>query len=799
MFKSYIKIGWRNIRKNGFHSLANVFGLAIGLAFTLLIAAYVWNELSVNKDLRNAGQQFILQTKWKDADMGSNLTTFGPLAKALFEQYPSLVKSYYRWDGIGSNVSKGDKVFREGLQVGDSTLLHMYGFKLLHGDVRTALNDPFSLIISTDRAKKYFGKTDVIGQTLTIESFLGTKHDFKITGVMEPPPENSVTRVAKNIDNGFFIPLNTLNFFGRMPLEDWRNQYTVGYLELQKGIGAKELQKPIAQLVQQHASPQVAANATPYLVPLKEYYVKKDNGLARKMLYTVSFIALFILIMAIINFINISIAKSSTRIKEIGVRKVMGGLKKQLMLQFLTESVILVFFAMLLALFIYYLGNPFLSGILGKQIPALTTFPPSFVLLPVLLIVVIGCMAGIYPALVLSTLKAVDSLKGKLKSVNENILVRKSLTGFQFLTASVVLIGAFIVTKQISFFFNKDLGFDKEFILSAQVPRDWSDAGVQRMQTVRNEFASLPQVASVAISWSIPDGNGQGGLPVYLQGKDSTQAVATEEMDTDENYINTYKISMKAGQFFTSRTDSNKVVINETASKALGFKNADEAVGKQIILPGKNAFTVLGVTQDYHFGSMQNKIPPITFIHVDLSNLYRFLSFKLKPGNIAASIEALQKKWSALLPGSAFEYKFMDDALAKLYESELQLKKAAQTASLLAIVIVMLGVIGLISLSVQKRTKEIGVRKVLGASIANIISLFLKEFLPVLLIGGLISLPISFYLMRGWLNNYAYRIDLTALPFLISIALLVFITCLVIALQIAKTAVESPVKNLRTE
>jgi ABC-type antimicrobial peptide transport system permease subunit len=798
MLRSYIKIAWRHICKNWFHSSINVLGLSIGLGLSFLIAGYVWNELRVNDDLKNASSQFIIQSKWKNPDMGYEIATLAPLAKALKEQYPGLVANYYRYDGVTSNVSKGDKVFREGLQVGDSTFLNMYGFDLLYGDERTALSQPFSVVLTEEKARKYFGKTDVVGETITIESFSGTKHDFLITGVMKTPVENSVTQLSTGYYNEFYIPAASIGFFGRN-LDQWENAYIAGYIQLQKGVQPEDLQKPMEQLIRQNASPQTAANLTPYIVALKDYHLKKEKGLVIKMLLTVSFIALFILVMAVINFVNVSISKSSTRIKEIGVRKVMGGLKNQLVQQFMIESIVLVFIATLIALAIYTLSGSFFSEIIGKQLPRLSSFHVSFLLVPLILTIVIGCLAGVYPALVLSNLKAVDSVKGKLTSIKENILFRKTLVGFQFFTASIVFAGVLIITKQINMFFGNSLGYDKELIISAQVPRDWSEAGIQRMQMIKNELATLPQVRSVSLSWSIPDGAGIGSLPVYTKGKDSTQALPTEAMVTDENYIHTYSIPIQAGRFFSDRRDSASLVLNETAAKALGWKNVHDAIGEQLFLPGNSSGTIIGVTKDFHFGSMQEKIKPMTFVHTDASNMYRYLSFKLKPGDITGSLETIQKKWSALLPGSAFEYRFMDETLARLYRSEMQLKKAAQLATVLAFVIVMLGIIGLISLNLQKRTKEIGIRKVLGASAFHISYLFLKEFLPAILISGLVSIPVAAFIMQGWLDDYDYRISLTAQPFLIAITVLGLLTIFLIIIQITKTVMENPVKSLRTE
>ena len=417
-------------------------------------------------------------------------------------------------------------------------------------------------------------------------------------------------------------------------------------------------------------------------------------------------------------------------------------------------------------------------------------------------IVFVGIVAGIYPAFVLSSLKAVESLKGKLNSVKENVLLRKLLVAFQFGTAAIVFTGAIIISQQVNLFFSNDLGYNKDYIVAAQVPRDWSAAGVTRMESIRRQFAAMPQVSNVTLSYEVPDGNNSGNFPVYKDGADSTTAITSQLLYTDEYYASTYGIPMAAGIFYSppgAYTDSTKLVINEATATALGWKNAQEAIGKQVRFPGGGStFTIAGVTKDFHFGSMQKAIQPAVFLHVGVTNTFRFFSFKLKPGDMGNTIADLQKKWSALMPGAPFEYKFMDDTLRNLYKSEIQLKKASYTATVLSLIIALLGVIGLVSLSIQKRTKEIGIRKVLGSSVGGIIALFMREFLIVIGIAGLIACPITWIIMHGWLNDYAYRITLTAMPFVISVAGLALITALLIAVQTIKAGTDNPVKSLRT-
>ena len=801
MLKSYLKIAWRNLWKNKAFSVINIFGLSIGIAFSLLIGAYVWGELQVNRQLKDADNQYIILSKWKDPNMGFEIGSSAALPKALTETYPGLVVNYFHDDLVTSNVSKGDKHFRENLQIGDSTMFKMYGFKLAYGNAETALNDPFSVVISTNMALKYFGKTDVVGQTINFESFSGDKHDFMVTGVLPPLPQNSVTELTK-WRSEFFFNINSSKYFKRN-LDGWDNTGLQCYVELQPGIKPQQVEAAMHSLLIKNASPHVAQNLTPYLVSLKDYNQEANGGIIKKMIWTLSCIAFFILMMAVINFVNICIGRASGRMREMGIRKVMGSLRKQLIWQFLAESTLLVMIATVFALVIYLLARPFFGDILGRDITSLFAFPVYFWLFPIMFALLIGLLAGIYPALVLSSLKSVDSLKGKLTSVKESVLFRKSLVVFQFSTAAVVLIAAVIISKQINLFFSNNLGYNKDYIVTAQLPRDWSPKGVQKMESIRYQLTLMQQVKNVSLSYIIPDGNTGGNYSVYRQGANPSQPIIAQGLTVDNQYASTYNIPLKAGQFFKpvyTPADSTDVVINETEVKALGFKNAEEAIGQKIMSPGYPvASTICGVIADFHFGSMQAKILPITFNNVNYSTYYRYFSIKLKPGDIQQNLSILQKKWAELMPGAPFEYKFMDDTLKDLYSIELQLKKAAYIATFLAVIIVLLGVLGLISLSIQKRTKEIGIRKVLGSSVAGIISLFMKDFMGVVLIAGLIACPLAYLIMQKWLDDYAYKISISFSPFILSIGLLTVITAFLIMLQTTKAAFTNPVKSLRSE
>lgn len=801
MILNNIKIAWRNLKNKKFYTTIHLVGLFTGICFAIMISAFVWQEFQVNRNLRNSEQQYILTSKWKDPSMGIDFTTLAPIAQQLKEQYPHLVANYYRWDGITSIVSNGTTNFRKGILLGDETLLDIFGFEMLYGNAKTVFENPFSVVITEARAIKFFGKTDVVGNTLAIQNFEGEDHDFLITGVLKDIPENSINQINATADNDFFIAKNSATYFDRENFEDWNNPYYVSYVELQKGVEASDLALPLETLIKMHTSEEVQQNLTVLPVKLTDYYLEKDNAAAGRMLYILSFIGLFMLLMAMINFINISISHSGKRMREIGIRKVLGGNRKQLIIQFLTESIILVAFATLLACISYSFLRPWFGKLLGKDLIAFSEMPYAFAIIPFILIVILGFLAGFYPALVISSFKSIDAIQGKLKNSLSNTILRKVLVGFQYVTALVVLIIAIIVAQQINYFFGKGLGYDKEYIVTASLPRDWTPDGVQKMITVRDAFEKIPAVKKVSLSYVIPDGGIGFQVTGYKSGANPNAPVTAQGLVTDDSFIETYQIPLLAGTYLSKGdTSPDEVVINLKAVQSYGFESAEDAVGQQITLVGEDApLNIHGVIDDFHFESMHQPIKPQVIFSVDDSPIYRYLSFKLNSGSINESIKDIEKQWGILLPGSSFEYKFMDDTLASLYATEIQFKRAANVATLLALLIALLGVFGMVALSIDKRVKEIGIRKVLGASIASIGVLFVKEFFIILLVAIVIACPLGYWLMNGWLQNYTYQTTIGIDPFIIAILLVGGITVGLILLQTLKIARANPVKSLRNE
>ena len=590
--------------------------------------------------------------------------------------------------------------------------------------------------------------------------------------------------------------------YGQIDLDDW-NSVIISYIQLNKGVRQGDLIKPLQQLLKLHTSPDVQKNMLVRFVPLSSAYLDANNATIRKMIYTLSLTALFILLMAVVNFINISIGNSTSRLKEIGLRKVFGSAKKQLILQFLTESLILVFIAACLSLIIYQLLQPFFSNFIGKSIPSLLSFPLYFIAILIVFVLIVGLMSGFYPAIILSSVQIAESVKGKLKAVNENILLRKIFVGFQFFIAIVVFISAIIISKQVSYNINTDLGFDKEQLLNIRLPRKWTNEGVRQMETVRNELTALPGVINASVNYTVPGWNASDVPAFYKQGDNDENTVGTFGIISDDKYAETFKIPILAGRFFSGSDvayDSSSIVINETLLKDLGWHSADESIGKIVINDNDNkSYTISGVVKDFHVESKQITIKPLAFLNIFRNNTYRYLSIRIKPGNIQQTIEALQKKWAALEPDEAFSFSFMDETLEMMYNSDLQLKNASYLATILAVIIVLLGTVGIISLSIAKRTKEIGIRKLLGASVINILALFIKDVLLLIIIATLIAFPTAYLIMKFWLNNYAYRIDINGYPFLTVFLFMMFITTLLICFQTIKAAIVNPVKSLKTE
>jgi ABC-type antimicrobial peptide transport system permease subunit len=801
MLKNYFKIASRHLTSHKLFSLINISCLAIGITFSMIIGIYILNQEAVNSQLKNVENQYIIKSKWKTKDMGIDITTLGPLAKTLRSEYPDLVAGYYRYNPVSNIVSAGDKHFKEAIAIGDTTFVSMYGLPVLYGNPKQAFENNNSAVITEAMAQKLFGRKDVIGERVSIQTTVNDEsQDYTVSAVLKDIPYNSVFNLVGDT-YGVFVPsVGNRYYQGGDGADNWNQLFEVGMIELQNGISPKDLEKPLKQILAKYTPEPIQKNLEVELAPVATYY--SGSSAVQKMITTLSLVALFILLMAIINFVNINIGISSYRLKEIGLRKVFGGARRQLIFQFITEAVLLTFIAALISIIFYELLRPTFANILNTTFVPFWKFTFSRFLLLGLLVIVVGFISGIYPAFILSSSNVLHAIKGKIDSAKGGLMLRRVLLIIQFTIAIVVFICAINVSKQVSYVFNKDLGYNKEQLLVINaMPKQWDSAGVRRMENIKSSLQQLSFVKDASLSFEVPDRKPPNAIDLLPVGSSISQPVFIPGSVADKDYAATFGLHVLSGSFFNQQGANipAQVVLNESAAKALGFTD-ESAIGKQVKWVSANVMlTVSGVVKDYHYSSLQQKIEPVAFTNVEDALSYRFLTVKLNTLDIPDAISEVKQKWKSLSPNSPFEYTFMDDNFQSLYQSELQLQSAADIATILNLVIVFMGIFGVVAFTLAKRSKEIAVRKVLGAGVKNIILLFIKDYAVLIFIANIIAWPFAYMIVNRWLESYAYRIQQSIIPYFFAAAFVFATAFIFITLQCFKTAQANPVKNLRSE
>lgn len=801
MFKNYFKIAIRHLTKHKLFSLINVLCLSIGITFSIIIGVYILNEEGVNGELKNVANQYIIKSKWKTKDMGLDITTLGPLAKTLKAEYPALVADYYRYNPVTNVVSAGDKYFKEDIAIGDTTFISMYGLPLLYGNKSQAFDNNNSAVITETMAQKLYGKKDVVGQRISIQTTVNNEsQDYTVSAVLKDMPYNSVFNLVGDT-YGVFVPSEGNRYYQSGDgADNWNQLFEVGMVELKKGITPKDLEIPLKQILAKYTPETIQKNLEVQLAPVKSYY--SGSNAVQKMITTLSIVAAFILLMAIINFVNINIGISSYRLKEIGLRKVFGSARKQLITQFITEALLLTFFAAIISLLLYELLRPTFGNILNTSFEPFWKFSIDKFLLLFSLVFGIGFISGIYPAFILSASNVLLAVKGKIDSAKGGLALRRTLLVIQFTLAIIVFISALFVSKQISYVFNKDLGYNKDqLMIITAFPKQWDSAGVKKMEYIKSGLEQLSFVKDASISFEVPNRKPPNAIDLLPTGSNINQPIFIAGTVADKDYAATFGLRLEAGSFF-NQDDANipgQIVLNESAAKALGY-TSESAIGKQIKWVSANTtLTVCGVVKDYNYSSLQEKIEPVAFTNFEDAQTYRFLTLKLNTSNMANAIKEVKDKWKSLSPNAPFDYTFMDHEFQSLYQSELQLKSATNIAAILNLVIVFMGIFGVVAFTLAKRSKEIAIRKVLGAEVSNIILLFIKDYAWLILIANIIAWPLAYMIIHHWLQGFAYRISQNAMPYLFA-GLVVFVLASVfITLQCFKTAVANPVGNLRSE
>jgi putative ABC transport system permease protein len=812
MLKNYLKVAWRNLLKNKTFSLINIIGLASGLACFILIALYVADELSYDRFNEKAGRIYRIHA---DIVFGGNklhlAVASDPMGSALKKDYPQ-VEEYVRFfNSSGSKlIKKGDQYINENNVVhADSTLFDVFTLPLIAGDGKTALNDPNTVVISESAAKKYFGTTDVIGKSIETNDNGSTL--YKITALIKDIPHNSHFNfdMIFSMDN---VQYQWGNFLSH-------NHQT--YLLLKPGTDYKAFEKNFPQFIAKYVVPQAAqfmqiksmdefekaGNKLEYsLMPLTDIHLHSDrypelgvNGNIQYV-YIFSVIALVVLVLACINFMNLSTARSAARAKEVGIRKVVGSEKRYLIRQFLTESILTTVLATGLAIAISWICMPWFNNLSAKELQISDLLQPKYLSFLIALPIVVGLLAGIYPAFVLSSFNPIVVLKGKLSGGLKRSNLRNVLVVGQF-TMSIFLIAAtIIVFRQLNYIQTKKLGFNKDQVL---VINGTGALGNNR-DVFKNEVSKFPGVKGSSYAGYLPVSNSSRNDVSFSTSAamNAQNSLNMQVWNVDYDYIPLMEMEMIKGRNFSKEfgTDSNATIINEAAAKLLGW---DDPVGKKLYTYfqdqfGNNLITreVIGVVKNFHFESMKENIGPLCF---RLANNSWATAFKVNTSDIKQLVSNIESKWKTMAPGLPFSYQFMDEAFDNMYRVEQRTGKLGLTLAIIAIVIACLGLFGLATYTAEQRIKEIGVRKVLGATISNIVSMLSKDFMLLVLIASALAIPLSWWAMNKWLQDFAYRINVGWWIFLAAAIIALLIALITVSSQAIKAALANPVKSLRTE
>ena len=809
MFKNYFKVALRNLWKNKTYSFINILGLAIGLCCFLLIAMYVFDELTYDRYNKNADRIYRISSDIKFG--GGNLhivQTSDMMGQVLKKDYPE-VEEYTRiYSNTGSKlIKKGNEYIKEfNVPHVDSTFFTVFTLPAIEGDTKTALDEPNTVVLTESTAQKYFGTTHIIGKTIETNDKGSTL--YKVTAVVKDVPKNS------HFNFDFFFSMKNVEYqWGTFTSHNFHT-----YLLLKPGADYKALENKFGQFIEKYVVPEAkqymqinsiedfkkAGNSIEYsLMPLTKLHLYSDRSYELgtpgniQYVYIFSAVALFILLIACINFMNLTTARSANRAKEVGIRKVLGTERKKLMTQFLTESSLMAWLSLILGVIAAYFVLPLFNTVANKSMSLDVLFSPLVLPILIALPFIVGLLAGSYPAFYLSSFRPIEVLKGKLKSGSKHGGLRSLLVVFQFTTSIILIIGTIVIYKQLHYIQTKNLGFNKEQVL---VVND-AYALKKNIEPFKNEILQMPGVVNGTLSSFLPVSNSSRNDNSYSKEAvmDSKNGINMQTWTIDDSYLNTMGMTLSKGRNFSKEfgTDSMATIINETTEKFLGYA---DPIGKKLYTFSNPtqpvAYTIIGVVKNFNYESLRQTVGPLTFLYGKSTG---FASFKVRSENIPSLIKSIEVKWKSMAPGIPFSYRFMDESFSRMYLSEQRVGKIAMIFSILAILIACLGLFGLATFIAEQRTKEIGIRKVLGASVNGIVQLLSKDFVRLVLIAFVIAAPFAWWAMNKWLQDFAYRVDVSWWIFLLSAGIALFIALATVSFQAIKAALTNPVKNLRTE
>jgi putative ABC transport system permease protein len=825
MIKNYVKIAWRNLLRNKVSSIINICGLAIGMACVLLIGIYVKDELSYDRFFKDSDRIYRVNL---DGKMGNDQFLVGhtppPAGAALVNHFPE-IESYTRILLPGDEIihyqanGQNNSLTEKRLLAVDSNFLKFFNYPLIDGDAATCLNEINSVVITQRAAKKYFGDASPIGKLLTFDEYTTP---FTVTAVLKDLPKQSSLQ--------FDVLQNTAS----MPAVKhfswswvWLQMGT--YVKLKAGVAGNpasiaKLESKFPAVVAAQALSAFKRIGQPWdefkrkggkwdlkLQPLADLHLYSADIGTRyfaqgdiKYVYIFSAIALFIMILACVNFMNLATAQSAKRAKEVGIRKVLGSLRKQLIRQFITEAMLFSFLAAILAVIIVIAVLPGFNNLADKTLSANIFLDFKSWLVIIGLVLITGFLAGSYPAFFLTSFNPVTILKGSslFKGKGSGFFTRNALVVFQFTVSTVLIICTIIVYKQLVYNQTKDLGFNKDNVVVLFNPGRLGS----NEESFRQELLKLPQVANASISTGLPAESSFGDTYVPEVNPDNVSGAETNiflsSYMVDDAFIPTLDLKMADGRAFSKNySDSASIIINEKAAKQIGWKNP---IGKSIVYPGGNGqkFKVIGVMKDFNIESFHSDISPTALFYVT-SQTYRirssYLTIRIKPGNYAETVSAIQKTWKQFAPQLPFDYSFMDAEFDALYKADQTMGKVFGVFTALSLVVACLGLLGLAIYTAERRMKEIGIRKVLGASVQNVTTMLSVDFIKLILMASLVAFPIAWYAMNKWLEDFAFKTPVSWWVFALSTGIIITIALITISFQSIKAALSNPIDSLRSE